>query len=85
MAAVAFPPPYSPDDPPSKVCEASHGKQKADKVAEYFLPAVEHLGKWMPLYLAPPLIVLPNALGEVIPLPPTQPNVANEWSERWKT
>lgn len=34
-------------------------------MANYFGPAVEHLGKWMPLYLAPPLIVLPNALSEV--------------------
>lgn len=45
--------------------ESSNGKEEADKVAHYFGPAVEHLGKWMPLYLAPPLIVLPNALSEV--------------------
>lgn len=45
--------------------EAGSGKEDADKVANYFGPAVEHLGKWMPLYLAPPLIVLPNALSEV--------------------
>lgn len=45
--------------------ESSNGKRDADKVANYFGPAVEHLGKWMPLYLAPPLIVLPNALSEV--------------------
>eukprot|EP00903_Cladosiphon_okamuranus_P018345 g16877.t1 len=48
-----------------KVYESSTGKEDADKVANYFGPAVEHLGKWMPLYLAPPLIVLPNALSEV--------------------
>ena len=45
--------------------ESTNGKEDADKVANYFGPAVEHLGKWMPLYLAPPLIVLPNALSEV--------------------
>ena len=54
-----------PPTPVLKAYEASQGKQAADKVAKYFGPAVEHLGKWMPLYLAPPLIVLPNALGEV--------------------
>ncbi|CAM9154280.1 unnamed protein product [Ectocarpus sp. 12 AP-2014] len=48
-----------------KAYESSKGKEEADKVADYFGPAVEHLGKWMPLYLAPPLIVLPNALSEV--------------------
>ncbi|CAM9892112.1 unnamed protein product [Pylaiella littoralis] len=48
-----------------KVYESSSGKEEADKVANYFGRAVEHLGKWMPLYLAPPLIVLPNALSEV--------------------
>ena len=48
-----------------QVYESSNGKRDADKVANYFGPAVEHLGKWMPLYLAPPLIVLPNALSEV--------------------
>lgn len=48
-----------------QVYESSKGKEEADKVANYFGPAVEHLGKWMPLYLAPPLIVLPNALSEV--------------------
>eukprot|EP00752_Nemacystus_decipiens_P012372 g10966.t1 len=48
-----------------KVYESSNGREDADKVANYFGPAVEHLGKWMPLYLAPPLIVLPNALSEV--------------------
>lgn len=66
------PPPTPPSLAPgafalycNQVYESSNGKEDADKVANYFGPAVEHLGKWMPLYLAPPLIVLPNALSEV--------------------
>lgn len=57
--------PHNPPYACEKLYESSSGKEEADKVANYFGPAVEHLGKWMPLYLAPPLIVLPNALSEV--------------------
>ncbi|CAM9393749.1 unnamed protein product, partial [Choristocarpus tenellus] len=45
--------------------EGWKGSEKADEVADYFAPSVDHLGKWMALYLAPPLVVLPNALSEV--------------------
>jgi putative effector of murein hydrolase len=41
---------------------AAAGEETAEKAAEYLRPAVDHLGKWMPLYLAPPLVALPNAL-----------------------
>jgi putative effector of murein hydrolase LrgA (UPF0299 family) len=45
--------------------EKAAGKERADKLAAWFLPAVQHLGKWMPLYLAPPLVSVPNAVAEV--------------------
>ncbi|CAM9183845.1 unnamed protein product, partial [Phaeothamnion confervicola] len=48
-----------------KVYEKAKGKEKADRLAGFFSPAVDHLGKWMPLYLTPPLVVLPDALATV--------------------
>eukprot|EP00612_Vaucheria_litorea_P008341 CAMPEP_0171470518 /NCGR_PEP_ID=MMETSP0946-20130122/195_1 /TAXON_ID=109269 /ORGANISM="Vaucheria litorea, Strain CCMP2940" /LENGTH=429 /DNA_ID=CAMNT_0011999909 /DNA_START=187 /DNA_END=1473 /DNA_ORIENTATION=- len=41
------------------------GDEKADEIGKFLNPAVVHLGKWMPLYLAPPLIILPNSLNEM--------------------
>ena len=38
------------------------GKEYTDEIIYYFDPSVQWLGDWMPLWLAPPLVVLPNAL-----------------------
>eukprot|EP01041_Mallomonas_annulata_P001625 gene1625-3145_t len=38
------------------------GKQLTDTILKYFDPAADWLGYWMPLWLAPPLVTLPNAL-----------------------
>jgi len=38
------------------------GKEYTDEIIFYFDPSVSWLGDWMPLWLAPPLVVLPNAL-----------------------
>mmetsp|Transcript_25074 Transcript_25074/g.32547 ORF Transcript_25074/g.32547 Transcript_25074/m.32547 type:complete len:479 (+) Transcript_25074:102-1538(+) len=48
-----------------KVIQATKGEEEAAKLAESFRPAVNFLGNWMPLFLTPPLVVLPNNLGDV--------------------
>ncbi|CAM9444816.1 unnamed protein product [Chrysoparadoxa australica] len=46
-------------------CQATAGEETSRAISKFFGPAVEHLGVWMPLYLTPPLVVLPNAIQQV--------------------
>jgi hypothetical protein len=41
------------------------GKEFGDNVVSYFEPGVNFLGTWMPLWLAPPLVMLPKALQSI--------------------
>mmetsp|Transcript_22260 Transcript_22260/g.22432 ORF Transcript_22260/g.22432 Transcript_22260/m.22432 type:complete len:487 (+) Transcript_22260:144-1604(+) len=45
-----------------EVLKKVKGKETAAAVVDYLDPAADWLGFWMPLWLAPPLVVLPNAL-----------------------
>jgi len=48
-----------------KAVQATKGEKVAAELAEKFRPAVNFLGNWMPLFLTPPLVVLPNNLADV--------------------
>ena len=41
------------------------GKLAADELVIFLDPAVSWLGEWMPLWLTPPLVALPNAIAKI--------------------
>jgi len=45
-----------------KVIERVKGREQADLISQSLTPAVGYLGKWMTLFLTPPLVMLPVAI-----------------------
>lgn len=45
-----------------KVIERVNGEEQAELISQSLTPAVNYLGKWMTLYLTPPLVMLPVAI-----------------------
>jgi len=50
-----------------RIVQKAKGRQQSDRLAEFLRPGVDFLGKWMGLFLAPPLVSLDASIARLPP------------------